>query len=208
MREYFLLVLFGVASALLCISCCIGCNVRRRQRLQAAGLNHGGYYAAERVGTQNAGGAAAAFGEPPRPAGGRYHDIYYQQYPQGGIGYYADTLPPGPANANYAEGYPPRDTRQPVSATVLFAAPPGTQAGSVNYAQYFPEARVSEATGPQNGACDGAAAVNTGTASRSEAVSPYGEADYVPRAADASSRTSRSDPPPPQYQTQPPLHPR
>ncbi|KAG5472076.1 hypothetical protein CUR178_02745 [Leishmania enriettii] len=212
MREYFLLVLFGLGTALLCISCCIGCNVRRRQRLQAVDLSNGRYNAAEGGGLHNAGGTPDALGQSPRPVRGLYQEIYYQQYPQGGGGYYGDTFRPGAVNVNYAEARSQRGTHQPMPATVLFDASSGAQVGNVNYAEYFPVARVAEASG----ACDAAAAVNTGTITRPEAVSPYGEAHYVPRASATPPQRSRqpspstasaalpaspkADLPPPQYQ--------
>lgn len=205
MQEYFLFLLFGVTVLLFCISCCIGCKVRQRQRLQEGALD-GRYNLFEEGGANNVGGAADAPGQPPRPVPGLYQETYYQQqYPQGLGGYSGGAFRAGAANVSYAGGLPHGDTQQAVPATVLFAAPPGAQIGNVSHPQRFPEALVADANGASSGTADGAAAANDRAASRPEAESPYGEADYVPRASATplQQMSPNRAPPPPQYATPP-----
>lgn len=200
MQEYFLFLLFSVTVILFCISCCIGCKVRQRQRLQEGALD--GRHNFLEGGTNNAGGATGAPGQPLGPAPGFYQEIYYQQqYPQGFGGYDGGAFQAGAANVNYAGGLPQGNTQQAVPATVLFAAPTGVQIGNVSHPQRLPEALVADVNGAINGTSDGAAAANNRVASRPAAESPYGEADYVLRASATplQQMSPNGAPPPPQY---------
>ncbi|KAK7199070.1 hypothetical protein NESM_000875800 [Novymonas esmeraldas] len=191
MQEYFLFALLGVVVLLICVSCCIGCNVRQRRRQQANAQAESRYESFD--GTGGAGGVAVV-GHPQQPVSVAYQEMYYQQQPtQDGV----YMRPSG--------GHPPpqhQQQQQPLSATVLYAAPPGTQVGNVDFTNYFPEARATGTGDPIGGNRDAtqtAAAVagRPAYAGGAEAESPYGEANYVPRAT-----VVVQVPPPPQQQQQ------
>ncbi|GET91189.1 unspecified product [Leishmania tarentolae] len=200
MHDYFLFILFSATIFLLCISCCIGCKVGQRQRLQEGPPD--GRQNLFAGGTNNTGGATGALGQPSHTTPAYYQEIYYQhQYPHGFGGYSGGAFQPAAANASHATSLPQGDTRPAMSATPLCAVPPGAQISNADCLQRFPEALVTNANGSGNGTSDGAAAVSNGAASHPEAESPYGEADYVPR---ASAAPLQQMPPPPLYPTAPP----
>lgn len=193
MQEYFLFALLAVVVVLVCASCCIGCNVRRRRQVREQ--NAAAYNAFQENANAPANGTSS--GMPPHPFDGTFQDMYYQpQYNQGGGqggagGAGSGAYFAGVGNAQYTNNDGPQrqQQQQPLAATVLFAATPETQAAQLNFAQYFPEARVAGGDGnaavpsANYGLPPGSAAAAGAVAGTHEAESPYGEAAYVHRVA-------------------------
>ncbi|KPI83361.1 hypothetical protein ABL78_7609 [Leptomonas seymouri] len=203
MNNYYTFVLLSILVVVICISCAVGLRARRRRIAAAAHAQQRYTGFSSQADANNGNSAAYAQGAGQD---GNYANIYYQQqqsHPGGmvtgpGTGlYYPASVPP--YNTSSQPGAPP------VSATVLYAASPGSPEPNINFGSYFPEAQVvSGGAGGANTAHNGGGGNNTGALgppSPAEA-SPYGEADYVPRlspqqVSHTQRRSSSADPTPP-----------
>ena len=180
MNGYFLFILLVIIVILFCIACTIGLRVRRRRiAASAAAEQRYSQFVNQNDNMQEVG------------QNGNYANVYYQQQQQPQVGLVSGT---GGGGLYYPTGAIPNSTGNPsgrpaMPATVLYVAPPGSEANT-NFGNYFPEAQVVSTSSNNNNGYDSNDVF--GVSSPSEA-SPYGEANYLSR-----------PPPPPQSHMQQP----
>ncbi|KPA78797.1 hypothetical protein ABB37_05896 [Leptomonas pyrrhocoris] len=183
MSSYYLFALVIIVVVLVCISCCIGLHVRRRRMMEAVdaepphvqsvGQGNSAHY--------NNNNNGPAFMQGPGQ-GGNNGNVYYQQQqpPQVGATSWSD---PG---MYYPTSNPQNNTgnqpgAQPLQATVLYAAPPGSQAPNIDFGHYFPEVRVVNGPGGSGNGVNNSNGGGACEVTSPSDLSPYGEADYVSR---------------------------